>query len=477
MSEVSVPDSVGILAAISANFRPFCEGTNANSSLQIDLPVPKQVANLLGALTFFFSTVPRDRGRVYAMTLATTAENIIATITVSDASQSQSHSDPSPLHCNAFPDTQDSPEAILTKIWGYMVKIATSSDDDSDRASDSVCDMASYLFRVNALQIHSRFRRWSKEFGFFWDAVSADMDVYQTSPEDEALGQGDWCYTGPVKSLKLRPYLQAAKAVFDCQQQFCSTGEVQALLAMGRYASSCRELEASLSIYDKGYLERTQRAAGIQGKGTFSYPPSTLTVDLGSSSRQKVAGSWAFKKLSGAALKIRRVISIPQVASTDSKSVFPPEVIAEFLRNAYVPSEYSFVESDIELAIKNRVHRARKKEIIFSPPHCECLLLRHHHLDGAPIPFPYIGVSKRTCFQCGMYLDAYNAYNAESSGLKFLTRGRRNDIIPCLLPSIDADIDSYIVGHMRDSIRRVVTAMLNEDIREIVDLRVSTHRL
>ncbi|KAJ6507922.1 hypothetical protein C8R47DRAFT_62165 [Mycena vitilis] len=72
-----------------------------------------------------------------------------------------------------------------------------------------------------------------------------------------------------------------------------------------------------------------------------------------------------------------------------------------------------------------------------SAPHCECTLLRYHlnklnnHLDAqgpsARTPYPYIGVSKLSCFQCALYFEAYNACQL---GPPFQTRSSYTKVVP-----------------------------------------------
>ncbi|RDB25549.1 hypothetical protein Hypma_006521 [Hypsizygus marmoreus] len=50
------------------------------------------------------------------------------------------------------------------------------------------------------------------------------------------------------------------------------------------------------------------------------------------------------------------------------------------------------------------------------------------------------------------------------------SKGRHNDVFPCLLPTISKEVDSSIAEYMMGSIRTVVTTMLNKDI-ETLDLR------
>lgn len=83
-----------------------------------------------------------------------------------------------------------------------------------------------------------------------------------------------------------------------------------------------------------------------------------------------------------------------------------------------------------------------------SRPHCEFLLVQHHHNEvrGEPIMETYIAMSKPCCLQCGVFLDAYN--QTIPNGPLFFIRGRDLYIHPSILPSIDVAIDASIMEVM-----------------------------
>jgi hypothetical protein len=144
-----------------------------------------------------------------------------------------------------------------------------------------------------------------------------------------------------------------------------------------------------------------------------------------------------------------------------------PELVAEFLRNAYISRPED--EADyLQDAIDDRAKRAWTGTLPMAAPHCECLLVRHHErLDPAvPPPFPYIGASKPSCFQCGIYLDAYNATPVRSHE-RFAVGRRSNDVVPCVLAAISDEFDSWMADHMVGAIRRLVTEILDEDIQKL----------
>ncbi|KAJ6507924.1 hypothetical protein C8R47DRAFT_1100008 [Mycena vitilis] len=116
-------------------------------------------------------------------------------------------------------------------------------------------------------------------------------------------------------------------------------------------------------------------------------------------------------------------------------------------------------------------------------PHCECILLRHHlnhFLDDSStstpprIPYPYLGVSKLSCFQCTLYFQAYKACQL---GPPFQTRGCHMEVFACALPkhpgAPDA-ADQAIETEMGSQLRTIVGALLVADVGERRKLSLSS---
>lgn len=92
-------------------------------------------------------------------------------------------------------------------------------------------------------------------------------------------------------------------------------------------------------------------------------------------------------------------------------------------------------------------------------PHCECLLIQHHYTTGTTIMESYIAISKLSCLQCGIFLDAYNENFSEQ---QFFIRGRHNNIYPCIVPSIgDGKKDVTIGKGMKASLTRVINRFIH----------------
>ncbi|KAJ6507893.1 hypothetical protein C8R47DRAFT_1099897 [Mycena vitilis] len=116
-------------------------------------------------------------------------------------------------------------------------------------------------------------------------------------------------------------------------------------------------------------------------------------------------------------------------------------------------------------------------------PHCECILLRHHlnhFLDDSStstpprIPYPYLGVSKMSCFQCTLY---FHAYKACQLGPPFQTRGCHTKVFACALPkhpgAPDA-ADQAIETEMGSQLKTIVGALLVADVGERRKLSLSS---
>lgn len=106
-------------------------------------------------------------------------------------------------------------------------------------------------------------------------------------------------------------------------------------------------------------------------------------------------------------------------------------------------------------------------------PHCECVLLRHHHFDNTgATPYPYIGTSKLSCFTCALYFQVYNDYATEhgSSGLiKFRTRGSFGGVALARSPGSLAstrspDIDAYMGERMVDKVGIILRAVIQHEL-------------
>ncbi|KAJ7207859.1 hypothetical protein GGX14DRAFT_454590 [Mycena pura] len=102
--------------------------------------------------------------------------------------------------------------------------------------------------------------------------------------------------------------------------------------------------------------------------------------------------------------------------------------------------------------------------------HCECTLLCHHldfHLrDKAlstpegPKPYPYIGVSKPSCFQCALYFQAYEACKL---GPSFRTRDSHAEVFPCDIPTCHHSQED-------EAIRNMMGIKLEETVGQLVSV-------
>ncbi|KAJ7679023.1 hypothetical protein DFH06DRAFT_1165468 [Mycena polygramma] len=139
--------------------------------------------------------------------------------------------------------------------------------------------------------------------------------------------------------------------------------------------------------------------------------------------------------------------------------------------------------TDFFLLIQQFLNKHNGKLPNLLSPHCECLLLRHHlnhYLDDTStstpprIPYPYLGVSKLSCFQCTLYFQAYKACHL---GPPFQTRGSHMEVFACALPkhpgAPDA-ADQAIETEMGSQLGTIVGALLVANVGERRKLSLSS---
>ncbi|KAK7682085.1 hypothetical protein QCA50_014671 [Cerrena zonata] len=119
--------------------------------------------------------------------------------------------------------------------------------------------------------------------------------------------------------------------------------------------------------------------------------------------------------------------------------------VAVFLHRSYKTIQWSggdpeFVSNTIDHLSGIVIDNIGKTQI--SRPHCEFLLVQHHHNEAhdEPMMETYIAMSKPCCLQCGVFFDAYN--EAIPNGPLFFIRSRDLHIHPSILPSIDVALDA-----------------------------------
>ncbi|KAJ7261810.1 hypothetical protein B0H12DRAFT_337571 [Mycena haematopus] len=110
-------------------------------------------------------------------------------------------------------------------------------------------------------------------------------------------------------------------------------------------------------------------------------------------------------------------------------------------------------------------------------PHCECTLLCHHldssllPLPTSPLverstPYPFIGLSQLSCFQCALY---FHAYTTCELGPHSQTRARGSqahaEVFACAIPACSsASANEAILNEMGVKLKRLVGQLLAEEI-------------
>ncbi|KAF7336041.1 hypothetical protein MSAN_02317800 [Mycena sanguinolenta] len=101
-------------------------------------------------------------------------------------------------------------------------------------------------------------------------------------------------------------------------------------------------------------------------------------------------------------------------------------------------------------------------------PHCECTLLCHHFdlllqpnslsPEESVAPYPYLGISNRSCFQCTLY---FKAYTACELGPAFQTRGSHEQVSSCVVPvSNSPHANQAIADEMATQLKRIIGQLL-----------------
>ncbi|KAJ7274356.1 hypothetical protein B0H12DRAFT_1319345 [Mycena haematopus] len=125
--------------------------------------------------------------------------------------------------------------------------------------------------------------------------------------------------------------------------------------------------------------------------------------------------------------------------------------------------------------IKNAVEKNQGQLPSLLTTHCECTLLCHH-LDESLLPtspersapYPFIGVSELSCFQCALYFQAYTACRL---GPLLQTRGSHSEVFACAIPVCRSDsANEAILKEMGARLKHIIGRLLAAEI----DPRVSS---
>lgn len=164
----------------------------------------------------------------------------------------------------------------------------------------------------------------------------------------------------------------------------------------------------------------------------------------------------------------------------ETKGTLPDEwkttkKLKTFIEDLYKSTGGS-VDSDLCRTLIDDLSTFAAKKISLSltaRPHCECLLIQHHYKRGSKIMGDYIAVSKLSCLQCGMFLDAYN--KCVSKEHQFFIRGRHNNAYPAIVPNIDDTLDVDIEAKMKTALTQVISTFIDGRLQRLAPDSGSMH--
>ncbi|KAK7682097.1 hypothetical protein QCA50_014683 [Cerrena zonata] len=422
---LSIPETLRLLSALSYDI--------SSSSRLAGIPKAEKrfngdrlVRKLLDALAFFLHTRP-NRGDHFAMTLTIVHGEIVATV-AANTPDDIPHTGPS------------SPQVILHTVWKHMLAYSGTTPKRTENT-----EFTTYVLETHLPLLRSRLSKWRVCYESFRQRCSR----YR---QRDSL------------SVALVNYLDDADKIFCATLAFSESAEPLSNQTIGEFMTHIRLSNnlsrqlAKLSDNDREILSGLQR---LSGKATITKRYLDV-IRFG-------------EKLASPIIHINRVLQF----CTDPKyqdfltKTFGIRILPNApIRSIDMPTR---LESWTKAEVAVFLHRSyktigwsgRSRETIadtidhlsgivmdnigssrISGPHCECLLMQHHHKEaqGELIMETYIAMSKPCCLQCGIFLDAYN--QVVTNGPLFFIRGRDLHIRPSVVPSIDVALDASIVEKM-----------------------------
>ncbi|CAA7267500.1 unnamed protein product [Cyclocybe aegerita] len=457
---ITPPVATIILSSLSRNPGAY-DGVNLppRETPKADFdPDTRKLAKILDAIASFLPTTPRA-GLSYAVTLRVTSTSSHITVAGNDVEHFE-------------PDSEGRhPEALINAIWSKMRGICTSEGDERKRHME---DLLIFLFKTHMDKMRARYQKGDEICRIFFSVLDSS-DAWNKLPKDtiKILEIAQKIHSASTKFFALSDNIEAYMAAFH-----------QSLIRSQRDYNSKNADDLSLAyiaMYEKlaeEQFETTKGAVGSTDNEQRRRPGKRFSLDrymgklvspaVHALSLLSVADGSLFRRVQHLPLSIA---VIHPARSSSFKIPFPDQAaIRSFLEDAYGDEDLS-EETDVRaLVIDERLlaigpKLAGHKQL--NGPHCECFLINHHH-TLQDVPYPYIGVSKLSCLQCGLYAEAYQKYvKQQTSSLPlFRTRGCGADIVPYLLPSASTAMGTFIEEHIISAIKQVVGVILRSDAAE-----------
>ncbi|KAK7678890.1 hypothetical protein QCA50_018030 [Cerrena zonata] len=406
------------------------------------------IPELLDALIFFLRTSPND-GKLFAMTLSISSYEMVVTL----AANTTAHA-----ACSDAP----SPQTVLETIWNYMAKMAATARAHDVEAIEAglYVRFAAYLLDRYSVILRHRYEKRCNEYERFRKAYH-ELDM-----------------TSLPISARAKDHLEKVHGVYTATKTFCevlasTTGPVAeksvqvftvTLIALSKHFGKPNILqEEEITLFLK--------AAGIQDVNfdVVHYAKKLCSPVVNITTIMSISRSPKFRDYFKLAFRTH-VIANTTPTHIVNKPILPEgwydeATIAAFIREAHTTQGYrttGIVEDAITALARDAAQNLRMggpRDI--SQTHPECLLIQYHHNNPHIVTHPHIAVSKPCCFQCSVFLDAYNGHVEFSDHMLFSIKvGKCDCAYPSFLPDF-AEADTSLIDHaMRCSIHRIVCAIL-----------------
>ncbi|KAK7682102.1 hypothetical protein QCA50_014688 [Cerrena zonata] len=410
-----------------------------------------QIHKLLDALIWFV----RSDKWVFALTLTDKAEEVVATIAANE-----------PRHLAASSHSEGkSPREILQNIWTHMVACSGTEPKTAEHNQ-----LAIYLLQTHLPALRARLDKHSARYKAYHQMYLNQQETMQWS---------DAAHT----------YLTTINKLFSATKAFCDTELTnETTTTFLEIREMCHNLStqgAALTNHDLDAIARvdTLVVAALEDPSkaskTFSIP--RYGNKLASSfihirAITKFCANPEYKELFNKPFRVHECVD-----TTTSK--VPPlpadwkqaDRIANAIKEVYMriaaknggPTAETRADRIAKLSRTAAKKLATSGKKAISGPHCECLLIRYHHKEKSKIMANYIAISKLSCLQCGIFLDAYN--RSVKNGPVYFIRGRHNHVYPSVVLSIDSDTDDSITKEMRAVLDLVIYEVVLKNENDELD--------
>lgn len=470
--ELNVPQTVQLLSVLTRDVSSYCvpDAIIPGRREPHDGKFP-EFRKLLNALAFFLRVTPKG-GKVFAITMTIGSHEAVAALsanTIEDVNSSDN----------------SSPKIILGAIWDHLVQLATDMETSGEpvTSDEKQNRFATYLISTHSQLLEHRLRKRSKAYEKFRRAFMELRDA----PGVPLGSVND--YLEKVHMI----YTTTQKYVEELKKRKGSALEQVVSLFVNTILTSVEDL-GTPTAFEASEISRIREVAQIKGKSAPSLLamvaltlPEEFNLDIVRYVDKLCAPFFHLTSFVECVedttfrthFKPKLRIQIVEPASSLDTEPIPPayhhsEVIRNYIREAYQSSRHKQNLDAVNTVIDSMANEGaiclrEGSAFAITAPHCECSLIQHHHNNpGDSYDKPiYIGVSKLSCFQCGIFLDAYNAFAKDPERYlpTFSIAGRHNHVYPSRVPIITS-ADTFIATDMKQTIRHVIEVIVNKKVSD-----------